>query len=107
MADVWDGTNLKFTFRRTASIQGMALWDKICNIAESISFSSEEDAIIWSFNSSGNYFVQSLYVVVNFRGVKLVHVPAVWGLRILPRVQVFLWLLSNNKLLTRDKRERW
>jgi len=26
----------------------------------------------------------------------------VWGLKIPPRVQVFLWLLSNNKLLTRD-----
>ena len=48
------------------------------------------------------YSVQSLYAVINFNGIKPVHSPAVWGLKIPPRVQVFLWLLSNNKLLTRD-----
>lgn len=31
-----------------------------------------------------------------------VHTPAVWKLHIPPRVHIFLWLLSKNKLLTRD-----
>ena len=31
-----------------------------------------------------------------------VHVPAVWAIKIPPRVHFFLWLLSKNKLLTRD-----
>lgn len=48
------------------------------------------------------YTVQSLYVVINHRGVTSVYVQAVWKLNIPPRVQVFLWLLSKNKLLTRD-----
>lgn len=46
--------------------------------------------------------MQSLYVAVSFNGIKPSHSPAVCGLKIPPRVQVFLWLLSNNKLLTRD-----
>ena len=37
-----------------------------------------------------------------FRGVKLVHTPAVWRLRIPSRVHVFLWFLSKSKILTRD-----
>jgi len=31
-----------------------------------------------------------------------VYVQAVWKLKIPPRVQIFLWLLSKNKLLTRN-----
>jgi hypothetical protein len=77
-------------------------WHELCHIAESISFTDEEDAIIWSFSSNGIYLVQTLYAVVSFNGVKPVHCPAVWGLKIPPRVLVFLWLLSNNKLVTRD-----
>jgi hypothetical protein len=38
----------------------------------------------------------------NHHGVKPVSVHAVWKLKIPPRVQIFLWLLSRNKLLTRD-----
>jgi hypothetical protein len=37
-----------------------------------------------------------------FRGVKLVHTPAVWKLRIPSRVHVFLWFLSKSKILKRD-----
>jgi hypothetical protein len=29
-------------------------------------------------------------------------IPSVWKLNIPPMVQVFLWLVSNNKILTRD-----
>jgi len=31
-----------------------------------------------------------------------VHVSAVWGIKVPPRVHIFLWLLINNRTLTRD-----
>lgn len=102
VAEAWDGTDLKFTFRRTVSTNLMNMWYEVCAIAESISFTDDCDAIIWSFTSSGLYSVQSLYDVVNFRGIVPLHSPSIWGICIPPRVQVFLWLLCNNKLLTRD-----
>jgi hypothetical protein len=40
--------------------------------------------------------------VINFRGVTPVYVLAVWKIIVPPRIHFFLWLLSNNKLLTRD-----
>ena len=46
--------------------------------------------------------MQSLYKVVNFRGVQIVFVCAIWDLKIPPRVQYHLWLMSKNRLLTRD-----
>jgi hypothetical protein len=102
VADLWDGCNLKCTFRRTVDARLGRLWLEIVQIASTITFSKEEDALIWKFTSNGQYSSQSLYRIINFRGVIPVHSPSVWALKIPPRVQFFLWLLSNNKNLTRD-----
>ena len=103
IADVWDGTNLKMTFRRTVSEHLMNLWEELLAIASSISFSEEKDSLIWELNSQGVYSVQTLYAIVSVRGIKQVYTPMMWKLRVPPRIHVFLWLLANNKLLTRDK----
>lgn len=52
---------------------------------------------------SGIHKLQSLYAVLNVRGVTPVGQPALWNISIPPRVDVFLWLLTNNRLfLTRE-----
>jgi hypothetical protein len=75
-------------------------------LALGIVFTDDDDEPIWQFSSSGVYSSQSLYSVINFRGIQPVFVPAVWKLMIPPRIHFFLWLLSNNKLLTRDNLEK-
>ena len=77
-------------------------WLEVLQLASTIIFSFEEDALIWRFSSNGVYNSQSLYRIINFRGVIPVHVSAVWSLKIPPRVHFFLWLLAKNKVLTRD-----
>lgn len=52
--------------------------------------------------AKGIYNVQSLYKIINFRGIQPVLVSSIWDLKIPPRVQYFLWLLSKKRLLTRD-----
>lgn len=102
VAKLWDGVNLKCTFRRGVDNRQMNLWLEIVQLASTITFSNDEDALIWRFTSNGVYSSQSLYKIINFRGILPVYVPAVWNLKIPPRVHFFLWLLSKNKLLTRD-----
>jgi hypothetical protein len=102
IAELWDGHNLKCTFKRTVSERLGRVWLEIVQLASTITFSEEEDALIWSFSSNGIYTSQSLYRVINFRGVKPVYTPSVWSLKIPPRIHFFLWLLSKNKNLTRD-----
>jgi hypothetical protein len=99
---VWDGTHLKLTFRRNFSTSLMQQWYELENVASSISFNNDIDALIWQYESGGVYSSSSLYAIINFGGVVLVHIPAVWKLHIPPRVHIFLWLLSQNKLMTRD-----
>jgi hypothetical protein len=58
--------------------------------------------MIWQFNSYGIYSTQSLYKIINFRGIKPVHVYAIWSIKVPPRVHFFLWLVIKNRALTRD-----
>jgi hypothetical protein len=77
-------------------------WLDIVELASIIQFTDEEDEMLWQFSSSGVYSSQSLYKIVNFSGIKTVPVSAVWSLKVPPRVHHFLWLVINNRALTRD-----
>jgi hypothetical protein len=55
IADLWDGCNLKCTFRRTVDARLGRLRLEIVQIASTISLSEEEDALIWKFNYNGLY----------------------------------------------------
>jgi hypothetical protein len=65
--DVWDGVQLKIFFRRCFSHELMLKWYEIAQIAKTIQFTQEPDALIWKFTSSGYYNVKSMYAIVNFR----------------------------------------
>ena len=45
VSDVWDGVDLKLTFRRTVSESVMDLWWEILAMMDDFSFSEEEDYI--------------------------------------------------------------
>jgi hypothetical protein len=82
------------------------MWEEMVQIAATVERSEDDNTLIWQYTSTGVYSSQSLYKIINFRGVQPVFVPAVWKLLIPPRVQFFLWLLSKNKLLTCDDVEK-
>jgi hypothetical protein len=96
-----DWSTLFKTFRRSVLERLMEMWFELLGIEEEVNLVEEEDQIVWSFCSNGKFSVQSLYAIINHRGVKPVFVQSVWKLKIPPKVQIFLWLLSKNKLLTR------
>jgi hypothetical protein len=54
----------------------MQQWDELKQIASSVSFVEENDSIIWQCK----YSVQSLYAVINARGVKQVFILVMWNL---------------------------
>jgi hypothetical protein len=104
--EVWDGTALKLSFRRNFNDSLMEQWFEIEQIANSISFSGDCDSLIWTYDSSGQFSTSSCYSIISFRGVTPVYILAIWSLVIPPRVHIFLWLLSNNKLMTRDNLQK-
>jgi hypothetical protein len=67
--ELWDGESLKCTFRRTVGEKLMNMWDEVVQLATTICFSNEEDNLIWQFSSNGIYSSQSLYRIINNRGI--------------------------------------
>ena len=88
--DLWDGFELRCTFRRTFTDELLQQWLEILEITKTISFSAEKDQLIWMYESNGLYSSKSLYSIVNFRGIRPIYLPAVWSLKIPPRIQCFL-----------------
>jgi hypothetical protein len=92
LCELWDGTNLKCTFRRIVDSDLSRTWEEIIKqLASTITYSGEQDDMLWTFNSNGVYSSQSLHKIINFRGVQPVHTLAIWNLKIPPRVHFFLW----------------
>jgi hypothetical protein len=78
----------------------------VVSVAESLILTEDEDEPVWMRSSFGVYSSHSLYSIINFRGVMHVYISSVWKMIIPPRVHFLLWLLSKNKLLTRDNMEK-
>jgi hypothetical protein len=77
----------------------MNMWSDLLIVVDNLVLQEENDQIIWS--SNGRFSVQSLYAVINHRGVVPLYISAMWKLKVPPRLQIFLWLLAKNKILTR------
>jgi hypothetical protein len=90
LRDAWDGVDLKFSFRRTVDSRLMSQRQEIVQVASSVQFQDEDDAIIWQFESSGRFSVQSLYSVINCRGIKSIYTPVMWKLVVPSRIHIFL-----------------
>jgi hypothetical protein len=89
IVDIWDGTQLKCSFRRCVDRRFYQMWEELVSIAESLVLTDEEDDYVWQFNSSRIYSSQSLYNVISLRGVTPVFIPAVWKIVVSPRIHFF------------------
>ena len=80
VSQVWDGQELKLSFRRNMFEALMNMWLELCSLVEETSLNDEADQILWSYSSHGTYSMQSLYAVINCRGIFLRFVHAIWKL---------------------------
>lgn len=77
-------------------------WFELKEIVTSVIYDQSDDALVWVYESKGVYSSQSLYTIINFRGVQPMYIPSVWKINVPPWIQIFLCLLSHNKLMTKD-----
>jgi hypothetical protein len=102
IAEAWDGTQLRISFRRCFDHDLMVKWFEIVQIAQTLSQNDKQDTLIWMIEANGLFSVKSMYVIINFRGVTPVNIHSVWKIKVPPKIHFFLWLIAHNKLLTRD-----
>ena len=75
LADIWDGQEVKLTFRRTFDDEMLETWFELEGIVKSVVYKPGGDALVWVYNSNGVYSTNSLYAIINFRGVQPVLCP--------------------------------
>jgi hypothetical protein len=71
------------------------MWLELIQIVSVVEFTDDEDSIIWQYESSGKFSVQSLYAVINNRGVRPVYTPVMWNILVPYRVHIFFLAFSQ------------
>lgn len=60
------------------------------------------DTTAWSWEPSGRFSTSSAYKVLHNRGIICPFSNRLWKIKAPPKVRVFIWVMSQNKLLTRE-----
>lgn len=102
---LWDGEQFKCSSRSTFSPD---LNEKCSILSPQLGLwckKDQEDSLICQFGSKGIYLSKSLYAIVNLRRVQAIFFLCL-ELKIPPKIQSFLWLLPQNKVMTCDNLRR-
>jgi hypothetical protein len=62
VSELWDGSQLRCTYRRTFTDSVMDQWHELVEIAKTIFFSDQSDQLIWRYETNGVYSSKSMYV---------------------------------------------
>ena len=78
VAQVWDGNELKLTFRRCVNHLGMKRWDQLVCMVKQHPPVDETDTPIWGLEPNGLFSVKSFDKQINFGGVVSDISPNMW-----------------------------
>ena len=76
-------------------------WLDLVNDIYNYPFDNSQDVISWKCNKNSVFSTRSMYdsLTSNDQGISFNHI---WKARIPHRIKVFMWLLENNDVLTKD-----
>jgi zinc-binding in reverse transcriptase len=67
---------------------------------------TDQDVVVWKQTSNDNYTTKSFYLFLKQGLLILSNLHVIWDLKIPPRMQVFIWTMAQNKILTIDALKR-
>lgn len=102
VAQVWDGSTRKLTFRRCVDTDFLSKWQVLLSFLSNFIPNQEEDQHIYMLEPSGSYSVKSFYNMINWGAVRTPVWKSFWKIMAPRRYLVFLWMAYHNKVLTRD-----
>jgi hypothetical protein len=102
------GSSRSVTFRRWLFDCLKDQWDKIMQESNSFQLKSDPDIVRWSIESNGKFSVKSLYNGLTQNESGMFHKRIRKG-KILAKIKKFLWLITNNAILTKDnlRKRKW
>jgi hypothetical protein len=95
-------------FRRWLSDDNKSNWDKIMDKFQAFEFQELGDCVSWKWGKTKEFYVKTLYdnLTSITYGPYLKHI---WKGKFPPKIKIFMWLLENNVLLTKENmvRRNW
>lgn len=76
-------------------------WGNILSDVDSIRLSDVDDIVTWCFHCNGILIVKSTYKAMTSNEAGCYH-KKIWKGKIPSEIKVFLWLILNNAILTKD-----
>lgn len=102
LADVVSSQGLAVSFTRTLTGVNRYEWAEVLKIVHTFQPDHEDDTLHWKWDSKGVYTVESLYQFLNFGGIKELYALTWWTVKTPPKIQVFMWLVTKKKTLTKS-----
>lgn len=83
-------------------------WDEIVADAAQYAFQEGDDIISWKFGPKGRFSVKSVYDALSVTENGPYH-KKIWKSKVPAKIKIFLWLVLNNAILTKDNmiRRNW
>jgi hypothetical protein len=89
---------------RICSQEQLEQFVKLWSLVQQVSLlEGRRDAIVWTLTPDGKYSAQSAYNVQFLGRIKQPHLERVWKVRAEGKVQMFLWLLLQNRKWTAER----
>lgn len=89
------------TFTRWLVDNWRVSWEKILKELADVQLSDGEDEISWKFGNKGVFSVKTVYnaMTANESGT---YAKTIWKGKIPSKIKIFLWMVANNAILTKD-----
>jgi len=83
-------------------------WSFVCKSTWSAIFTDANDNISWKFGKSGRFSVKSCYDAMTTNDSGMYH-KRIWKSAVPAKIKIFLWLMYNNAVLTKDNmiKRKW
>jgi hypothetical protein len=83
-------------------------WNKIVDDMNNINFITDNDVVLWRFGPQGRFSVRSVYNAMTRNESGPYH-KKIWKSKIPAKIKIFLWLMMNNAILTKDNllKRKW
>lgn len=91
---------MQFTRQLTGAL--LIEFNELYVLVSQQSLSLHTDQLTWRWDNSGKFFTHFVYDWLMFRGIVPADADIWWSLPIPLKIKVFMWLLSKNRILTKE-----
>lgn len=104
MVDQVRNGDIVITFRRRLPRYLRLQWEQIWSDVLAFHLGNDYDTVLWSLEKNNNFSVKSMYNALTRSDARTCH-KMLWKGKILAKIKLFMWLLMNDAILTKDLNE--